>query len=109
MACQQQTFRVLHHPDHHRQLRGHVHGHPPAQWRQDCAGTATGNNQTHILLLDILDFTKLTNQIKHLRHIYCQLTAVVTTETRCPLVGPGTWSQLASYINYNKAVLFGVN
>ena len=42
VACQQPPVRVLHHPDHHRQLRGHVHGHTPSQRRQDHPGSATG-------------------------------------------------------------------
>ena len=42
MACQQQTFRVLHHPHHRGQLCRHVHGHPPAQRRQDNPGSAAG-------------------------------------------------------------------
>lgn len=43
VACQQPPVRVLHHPDHHRQLRGHVHGHPPSKRGQDHAGSAAGN------------------------------------------------------------------
>ena len=42
VAGQQPPLRVLHHPDHHRQLRRHVHGHPPPQRRQDHAGPRAG-------------------------------------------------------------------
>ena len=42
MARQQQTFRVLHHPDHRGQLCRHVHGHSPSKRRQDYPRPSAG-------------------------------------------------------------------
>ena len=50
VAGQQPAVRVLHHPDHHRQLRGHVHGHPPPQRGQDHAGASAGKVSCHQML-----------------------------------------------------------